>query len=115
MKTILLTGAAGFIAARTGELLLQKGFRVEGLDNMNDYYDVRLKRYRLGRLKAHRNFSFHLCDIEDRPALGRIFKKHRFDAVLNLAARARPPSYAVVARWLNSWIPRWTLALSRSS
>ena len=88
MKKVLLTGAAGFIAARTGELLLKQGFRVVGLDNMNDYYDVRLKRYRLGRLKAHSHFSFYLCDIENRAALSRIFKKHRFDAVLNLAARA---------------------------
>ena len=88
MKKILLTGAAGFIAARTGELLLQKGIHVVGLDNMNDYYDVRLKRYRLCRLKKHRHFTFHRADIEDRVALGRVFKKHRFDAVLNLAARA---------------------------
>ncbi len=88
MKTVLLTGAAGFIAARTGELLLKQGFRVVGLDNMNDYYDVRLKRYRLARLKTHRHFSFYRCDIENRAALSRIFKKHRFDAVLNLAARA---------------------------
>jgi nucleoside-diphosphate-sugar epimerase len=88
MKKVLLTGAAGFIAARTGEHLLKQGFRVVGVDNMNDYYDVRLKRYRLGRLKAHSRFSFYRSDIEDRAALGRIFKKHRFDAVLNLAARA---------------------------
>ncbi|MFH0984186.1 MAG: NAD-dependent epimerase/dehydratase family protein [Candidatus Omnitrophota bacterium] len=87
-KNILLTGAAGFIAARTGEFLLERGFRVVGIDNMNDYYDVRLKNYRLGRLKKNDRFSFYRLDIEDRPALSRIFKKHRFDAVLNLAARA---------------------------
>ncbi len=88
MKKVLLTGAAGFIAARTGELLLKRGCRVVGLDNMNDYYDVRLKRYRLDRLREHSRFSFYRSDIEDRAALGRIFEKHRFDAVLNLAARA---------------------------
>jgi nucleoside-diphosphate-sugar epimerase len=88
---VLLTGAAGFIGARTGELLLEQGYRVVGIDNMNDYYDVRLKCYRLGRLKKHPHFTFYKADIEDRDALGRIFKKHRFAAVLNLAARAGVP------------------------
>ena len=88
MKTILLTGAAGFIASRTGEMLLNRGVRVVGLDNMNHYYDIRLKEYRLKNLKEHKSFVFYQCDIEDRIALRRIFREHKFDAVLNLAARA---------------------------
>ena len=91
MRTILLTGAAGFIGARTGKMLLDQGVRVVGLDNMNDYYDVRMKEYRLKELKAYKNFTFQKCDIEDPAALGRIFKKYKFDAVMNLAARAGVP------------------------
>jgi nucleoside-diphosphate-sugar epimerase len=90
-RTILLTGAAGFIGARTGELLLdeEKETRVIGVDNLNDYYDVRLKQSRLADLKGRcKNFEFMKIDIEDRPALERLFRDHRFDAVLNLAARA---------------------------
>ncbi len=88
MKTILLTGAAGFIAARIGKMLLDQGVRVVGIDNMNDYYDVRMKEYRLKELKAYKNFTFIKGDIEDPAVLGRTFKKYRFDAVMNLAARA---------------------------
>lgn len=88
MRTILLTGAAGFIASRIGEMLLDDGVYVVGIDNMNDYYDVRMKEYRLKSLKKHKNFSFQKCDIEDVAALKRIFKKNKFDAVMNLAARA---------------------------
>ena len=88
MKTILVTGAAGFIGARVSQLLLQQGVRVVGLDNMNDYYDVRMKEFRLKALKAVPGFSFHTCDIEDPRALKRVFGKYKFDAVMNLAARA---------------------------
>jgi nucleoside-diphosphate-sugar epimerase len=88
MKRILLTGAAGFIGSRTGEVLLEKGFHVVGIDSMNDYYDVRMKEFRLKALKKHANFTFLKCNIEDNAALTRIFKKHSFDAVMNLAARA---------------------------
>jgi nucleoside-diphosphate-sugar epimerase len=85
---ILLTGTAGFIGARTTELLLDQGHEVVGIDNLNDYYDVRLKHYRLSRLESHDGFRFHAIDIEDRPALESLFRAHRFDAVINLAARA---------------------------
>jgi UDP-glucuronate 4-epimerase len=85
---ILLTGCAGFIGARTAELLLERGDEVVGVDNLNDYYDVRLKEYRLEKLRSARNFEFHAVDIEDRARLAEIFAKHRFDAVINLAARA---------------------------
>ncbi|NLE64751.1 MAG: SDR family NAD(P)-dependent oxidoreductase [Elusimicrobia bacterium] len=88
MKTYLVTGAAGFIGARTAELLLRKGFRVVGLDNMNDYYDTALKAYRLKALKKYPAFSFHKKDIEDIKSLAPVFKKYDFEAVLNLAARA---------------------------
>ena len=88
MKKVLLTGAAGFIGARTARMLLDRGVRVVGLDNMNDYYDVRMKEYRLRGLKAHEGFAFQKGDIEDPAMLARLFKKHRFDAVMNLAARA---------------------------
>ncbi|VAX37411.1 Nucleotide sugar epimerase [hydrothermal vent metagenome] len=88
MKKILLTGTSGFIASKTAELFLKKNYEVIGIDNMNDYYDVKLKDYRLRQLKKLDNFTFHKLDIEDLSALKRLFKKHAFDAVVNLAARA---------------------------
>jgi len=88
MKKILLAGAAGFIGAKTAEFLLRDGHGVVGLDNMNDYYDVALKEYRLNSLKKNKNFHFHRVDIEDCKALDGLFKGKAFDAVINLAARA---------------------------
>ncbi len=88
MKEILLTGAAGFIASKTAELLVKKKYKVIGIDNMNDYYDVRLKQYRLRQLKKLENFEFHKMDIENLASLKRLFNKHNFSAVVNLAARA---------------------------
>jgi nucleoside-diphosphate-sugar epimerase len=86
--TILLTGCAGFIGARTCELLLAEGHRVVGIDNLNDYYDIRLKQHRLTRFESHPDFTFHACDIEDKDSLENIFSANRFEAVINLAARA---------------------------
>ncbi|MDA0577219.1 MAG: SDR family NAD(P)-dependent oxidoreductase [Verrucomicrobia bacterium] len=88
MGTYLLTGAAGFIGARTAAQLLQAGHAVVGLDNLNDYYDVRVKEHRLRALRAQAGFTFHPLDIENRPALEKLFAATHFDAVLNLAARA---------------------------
>ena len=86
-KTFLVTGVAGFIASQVASALLDLGHAVIGIDNLNDYYDVSLKQHRLDNL-ANKNFSFSRIDIEDRPALSQLFNQHRFDAVLNLAARA---------------------------
>jgi len=88
MNTILLTGCAGFIGAKTTQLLLERGDTVIGIDNLNDYYDVRLKQHRLNALQASPNFTFAPIDIEDRPSLETLFSAHRFSAVINLAARA---------------------------
>lgn len=88
MKTYLLTGAAGFIAHKTAEFLLEEGHQVIGIDNMNDYYDVRLKEFRKNQLSKYSNFIFVKADIEDYKAMEQIFENYRFDAVLNLAARA---------------------------
>ncbi|MBX2845314.1 MAG: SDR family NAD(P)-dependent oxidoreductase [Saprospiraceae bacterium] len=88
MKTIFLTGVAGFIANRTAQLLLEQGHKVVGIDNINDYYDTKIKHHRLNKIKDHPNFEFHLGDIEDLSTLDTIFSQHQFDAVLNLAARA---------------------------
>lgn len=87
----LVTGAAGFIASKVCEQLLAAGHRVVGLDNVNDYYDVRLKEHRLGLLRQGRDeasFLFRSVDIEDLAALERVFAEHRFDGVFNLAGRA---------------------------
>jgi UDP-glucuronate 4-epimerase len=84
----LVTGVAGFIASKTAQLLLEQGHEVVGVDNLNDYYDVRLKEYRLETLNPLEGFTFHKLDIEQKAALATLFQKHKFDGVLNLAARA---------------------------
>lgn len=88
MKTVLVTGAAGFIGWTTAGLLLEQGFNVVGTDNLNDYYDVRLKRYRLDELERHTNFTFYKADIEKREGIEPVFQGNSIDAVINLAARA---------------------------
>lgn len=88
MKTVLLTGAAGFIGSKTAEFLLADKVRVIGLDNLNDYYDVRVKQHRLKSLKQNKIFIFHKTDIENRTAIKKIFDQYKIDAVINLAARA---------------------------
>lgn len=87
MARYLLTGVAGFIAWRVAEMLLEEGHNVVGVDNLNDAYDVRMKHWRLNRIKDHANFEFHQFDISDRGAVDNL-GKGKFDAVINLAARA---------------------------
>jgi nucleoside-diphosphate-sugar epimerase len=88
MKKVLLTGVAGFIGHRTCELLLEQGYEVVGVDNLNDYYDIKLKEFRLNSLKVRDNFSFTKIDISNLSDLNWLFADHKFDYVLNLAARA---------------------------
>lgn len=83
----LVTGVAGFITNRVASQLLDAGHSVVGIDNVNDYYDVRLKEHRLDALSGDA-FTFVRGDIEDQSLLGKIFEDHQFDAVVNLAARA---------------------------
>ena len=98
MAHYLVTGAAGFIASRVSEMLLEQGHTVAGIDNMNDAYDVRMKEYRLKRLQAMPGFSFHKLDISDRSILEH-FKTAKFEGVINLAARA-----GVRASTENPWV-----------
>ncbi|MCX8075875.1 MAG: GDP-mannose 4,6-dehydratase [Aquificaceae bacterium] len=88
MKTFLVTGCAGFIGWKVSEKLLQQGHTVIGVDNINPYYDVRVKEYRLSGLKKYDGFVFYQLDIEDFPSLREVFQKHTFDCVINEAARA---------------------------
>lgn len=104
-KTILVTGAAGFIGFHVSKVLLEKGHKVIGLDNINDYYDVNLKLARLGELGIDKreavkelNYTssstygermiFVKMNLEDREALPKLFKTHHIDVVCNLAAQA---------------------------
>jgi nucleoside-diphosphate-sugar epimerase len=88
MGRFLLTGAAGFIAARVAEALLHEGHEVVGLDNLNEAYDRRVKDWRLARLQGIRGFDFRRVDISDREALEAAWGDEPYQAVLNLAARA---------------------------
>lgn len=87
MANYLVTGAAGFIGARTSELLIKDGNTVVGIDNMNDAYDPRIKEYRLRKLQALPEFTFHELDISNKAIIDQ-FKNQKFDGVINLAARA---------------------------
>ena len=85
---ILLTGAAGFIGMTTTLRLLARGDEVVGLDNLNDYYDVQLKRDRLARLTPDAGFRFVQLDVADRAGMAALFEQQRFDRVIHLAAQA---------------------------
>ena len=84
MGTVLVTGAAGFIANRVARDLAAK-HKVVAIDNVNDYYDVRLKEHRIEALDG---IEFHRIDIENKAAMQPLFEENQFDAVVNLAARA---------------------------
>jgi nucleoside-diphosphate-sugar epimerase len=98
MAHYLVTGAAGFIGARTSELLIKDGHTVTGIDNMNDAYDPRMKAYRLQKLQALPGFTFHTLDISNKSIIDQ-FKGEKFDGVINLAARAGV-RYSVEDPWV---------------
>jgi len=85
---VLITGAAGFIGFGLAARLLDRGDTVYGIDNLNNYYDVNLKKARLERLSTREKFSFEKLDIADRAGMESLFARNKFDAVMNLAAQA---------------------------
>jgi UDP-glucuronate 4-epimerase len=85
---VLVTGAAGFIGMYTAKRLLEAGHEVVGLDNLNAYYDVRLKHWRLEQIKPFENFRFVKMDLADRDSVATLFKDEQFDKVIHLAAQA---------------------------
>lgn len=89
-KTILVTGAAGFIGANLCKRLLSeiKDIHVVGLDSVNDYYDVHIKEYRLNELTIYDNFTFVKGNLADKALINNLFKENQFQIVVNLAAQA---------------------------
>lgn len=87
-SSVLVTGAAGFIGFHLSRKLCSLGFKVTGIDNLNDYYSVELKQTRLSILKSHAEFSFHQIDLTDREGINALFERNEFSYVVNLAAQA---------------------------
>jgi UDP-glucuronate 4-epimerase len=85
---VLVTGAAGFIGMHVAARLLQTGHNVTGIDNLNDYYDVRLKQSRLNELQSYSNFRFIKMDVADRETVNALFAGGKFERVIHLAAQA---------------------------
>ena len=79
---ILVTGVAGFIGMHVANRLAERGDKVFGIDNLNDYYDVNLKLSRLEKLKTQSKFAFEKCDVCNREELGNIFRNEMFDSVV---------------------------------
>jgi UDP-glucuronate 4-epimerase len=88
LRNVLVTGAAGFIGFHVAQRLLEMGVGVTGLDNLNDYYSVELKRDRLRRLVVCDAFRFTSADLADAAAIDKLFSEHTFDAVIHLGAQA---------------------------
>ena len=88
MARVLLTGIAGFIGFHLGKRLLARGDEVLGLDNLNEYYDVTLKEARLAQLKGQPGFHFYKVEVADREAVSRLFKEHKPEVVVHMAAQA---------------------------
>jgi UDP-glucuronate 4-epimerase len=86
--TYLITGAAGFIGYHLSRRLLEQGMRVVGIDNLNEYYDVNLKKTRLRKLEENPEFTFYKLDLVDRKEIEKLFSENKFDYVVNLAAQA---------------------------
>jgi UDP-glucuronate 4-epimerase len=85
---VLVTGAAGFIGFHTCKVLLERGDQVVGIDNLNDYYDVTLKKARLKELEPHKEFTFQRIDLADRERMAGLFANQSFDRVIHLGAQA---------------------------
>lgn len=85
---VLITGTAGFIGSALAIRLLERGDEVIGIDNLNDYYDVNLKKARLARVSEHAGFTDVRIDLEDRKGIEDVFKQHKPERVVNLAAQA---------------------------
>ena len=90
MKTYLITGVAGFIGSNLAKKILKenKDIQILGLDNMNDYYDVKLKEYRLKELEKFENFKFIKGNLADKELINKIFEEYKPEIVVNLAAQA---------------------------
>jgi UDP-glucuronate 4-epimerase len=85
---VLVTGVAGFIGYHLAQRLLAEGIQVYGIDNLNDYYDVNLKKDRLTQLHPQAGFIFQFLDLADRSGMLKLFQQQKFDIVINLAAQA---------------------------
>ena len=90
---ILVTGVAGFIGFNLSKFLLDKKFKVIGLDNINNYYSINLKKDRLKKLKRNDNFKFYKIDLRNIKKLDEIFKKHKFDAIFHSSIMSVPKTF----------------------
>ena len=88
MQKVLVTGAAGFIGFHLSKVLVEQGYRVTGLDTINNYYDVNLKFARLNQLNPLNDFEFVPMSICDKDSIDELFAKEKFTIVINLAAQA---------------------------
>ena len=88
MQFIIVTGSAGFIGSAVSTKLLERGDSIVGIDNHNDYYDPKIKDSRLEKLKRYSNYKHYKIDLSDRQSLDEVFKKHKIQKVVNLAAQA---------------------------
>ena len=85
---ILITGVAGFIGYKFAELMLKKNYKVVGIDNLNSYYSVKLKKNRLKEIQKYKNFSFFKINLEDKNKVERVFKTNKFKYIFHFAAQA---------------------------